>query len=85
MSLIKHSSILIVGVIISNGLAYVFHFIAGKMLGPEGYGEFGALMALLLVVALLENLLLVVELLVLVELVSILLFLEQHHLLVEYS
>lgn len=51
MSLIKHSSILIVGVIISNGLAYVFHFIAGRYLGPEDYGAFGALMALFLLIA----------------------------------
>jgi O-antigen/teichoic acid export membrane protein len=52
MSLLKHSSILIVGVIISNGLAYVFHFIAGRMLGPEEYGVFGALIALLTLTAL---------------------------------
>jgi O-antigen/teichoic acid export membrane protein len=52
MSLLKNSSIVIVGVIVSNMLAYAFHFIAGRMLGPEEYGEFGALMALFLLVAL---------------------------------
>ena len=40
------------GVIVSNLLAYAFHFIAGRMLGPEDYGVFGALMALFLLVAL---------------------------------
>jgi O-antigen/teichoic acid export membrane protein len=39
-----------VGVVVSNLLAYVFHFVAGRMLGPEDYGEFGALMALFILV-----------------------------------
>ena len=52
MSLLKNSSIVVVGVVVSNILAYVFHFIAGRMLGPEDYGVFGALMALYLMVAL---------------------------------
>jgi O-antigen/teichoic acid export membrane protein len=52
MSLLKNSTIVIAGVIVSNLLAYVFHFFAGRMLGPEDYGEFGALMALYLIVAL---------------------------------
>src|SRR5258706_16150340 len=52
MSLLKNSTIVIVGVVVSNILAYVFHFIAGRMLGPEDYGVFGALMALFLLVAL---------------------------------
>ena len=52
MSLLKNSTIVITGVIISNLLAYVFHFVAGRMLGPEDYGTFGALMALFLLVAL---------------------------------
>jgi len=52
MSLLKNSTIVIAGVIVSNLLAYLFHFIAGRMLGPEEYGEFGALMALYLIVAL---------------------------------
>jgi O-antigen/teichoic acid export membrane protein len=34
------------GVVVSNLLAYVFHFVAGRKLGPAEYGAFGALMAL---------------------------------------
>ena len=52
MSMVKNSTILIGGVMVSNLLAYAFHFIAGRMLGPESYGVFGALMALFLIVAL---------------------------------
>jgi len=52
MSLLKNSTIVIAGVVVSNLLAYVFHFIAGRMLGPGEYGEFGALMALYLIIAL---------------------------------
>lgn len=52
MSLLKNSTIVIVGIIISSLLAYVFHFVAGRMLGPEDYGVFGALMALLVLFAL---------------------------------
>ena len=52
MSLLKNSTIVVVGVIVSNLLAYIFHFVAGRMLGPDDYGVFGALMALLLMVAL---------------------------------
>src|SRR4030095_5805242 len=52
MSLLKNSTIVIVGVVVSNILAYVFHFIAGRMLGPEDYGIFGALMALFLLISL---------------------------------
>lgn len=52
MSLIKNSTIIVSAVIVSNLLAYAFHFIVGRMLGPEDYGEFGALMALFLIVSL---------------------------------
>ena len=52
MNLLKNSTIVIIGVIVSNLLAYLFHFIAGRMLGPEDYGVFGALMALFLLTAL---------------------------------
>ena len=52
MSLLKNSTIVVAGVIISNLLAYIFHFVAGRMLGPADYGVFGALMALFLIVAL---------------------------------
>jgi O-antigen/teichoic acid export membrane protein len=52
MSILKNSTIVIAGVIMSNLLAYAFHFIAARMLGPQDYGVFGALMALFLLVAL---------------------------------
>lgn len=52
MSLLKNSTIVIAGVIVSNLLAYLFHFLAGRMLGPEEYGAFGALMSLYLLIAL---------------------------------
>ena len=52
MSLLKNNTIVITGVFVSNLLAYAFHFIAGRMLGPQDYGVFGALMALFMLVAL---------------------------------
>jgi O-antigen/teichoic acid export membrane protein len=52
MSLIKNSTIIIIGVVISNLLAYIFHLVAGRILGPADYGVFGALMSLFLVIAL---------------------------------
>jgi O-antigen/teichoic acid export membrane protein len=45
MSQLKNSTFLVSGVIISNALAYAFHMIAGRALGPSEYGVFGALMA----------------------------------------
>jgi O-antigen/teichoic acid export membrane protein len=41
-----------VGIVVSNALAYGFHFVAGRMLGPEEYGVFGSLMALFFLVSL---------------------------------
>ncbi len=52
MSLVKNSTIVLTGVMISNGLAYSFHFIAGRTLGPDEYGVFGSLMALFMLAAL---------------------------------
>ncbi|WP_207512310.1 oligosaccharide flippase family protein [Longitalea luteola] len=52
MSILKNSTLVIAGVIVSNMLAYAFHFVAGRMLGPQDYGVFGALMSLFLLVAL---------------------------------
>src|SRR5258706_15666722 len=48
MSLLKNSTTVIAGIFVSNVLAYAFHFLAGRMLGPSDYGVFGALMALFL-------------------------------------
>ncbi len=50
MSLVKNSTIVIAGVLVSNLLAYLFHILAGRMLGPLEYGVFGALMSLFLLV-----------------------------------
>jgi len=52
MSLVRNSTIVIFGVIVSNLLTYLFHLIAGRVLGPADYGVFGALMALFLLTAL---------------------------------
>jgi len=52
MSLIRNSSIVISGIIISNLLAYVFHIYVARSLGPANYGTFGALMALFLLISL---------------------------------
>lgn len=52
MSILRNSTIVIAGVIVSNLLAYAFHFIAARMLGPQDYGVFGALMSLFLLIAL---------------------------------
>jgi len=52
MSLIKNSTIVVAGIIISNIFAYVFHIYVGRVLGPADYGVFGALMSLFLLVSL---------------------------------
>ncbi len=52
MGLLKNSSIVVAGVMISNILAYVFHIYVGRSLGPADYGVFGALMALFMIIAL---------------------------------
>lgn len=52
MSLLKKNAIVATGVILSNGLAFVFHFVAGRMLGPDEYGEFAAMLTVLMVIAL---------------------------------
>ncbi len=51
MGMIKNSSIVIFGVIVSNILAYIFHIYVGRALGPVEYGVFGALMSLFMIVA----------------------------------
>lgn len=50
MSLVKNSTIVISGVMVSNLLAYLFHILAGRLLGPLEYGVFGALMSLYLLI-----------------------------------
>lgn len=37
---------MIAGTLLANALAYAFHFVAGRTLGPEEYGDLGAVMAL---------------------------------------
>jgi len=51
MGMIKNSSIVIFGVLVSNILAYIFHIYVGRALGPVEYGVFGALMSLFMIVA----------------------------------
>jgi O-antigen/teichoic acid export membrane protein len=52
MTILKNSTIIIVAIIISNLFAYIYHIIAARILGPENYGVFGALISLLLIIAL---------------------------------
>lgn len=51
MSLLKKNVIVIIGVLISNLLAFIFHFVAGRRLGPDAYGVFSALLAMLMIIA----------------------------------
>jgi len=52
MSLVKNSTIIVLGIMVSNILAYCFHLYVGRALGPTDYGIFGALMSLFLIIAL---------------------------------
>ncbi|MFA5173559.1 MAG: oligosaccharide flippase family protein [Candidatus Pacearchaeota archaeon] len=52
MSILKNSSIIVAGIIISNALAYIFHIYVGRSLGPADYGIFGALIALMTILSL---------------------------------
>ena len=52
MGLTRNSSIITFGIIVSNILAYVFHIVVGRALGPTDYGEFGALISLYLIISL---------------------------------
>lgn len=45
MSLVRNSSIMIVAVVLANLLAYGFHLVAGRYLGPSGYGQLGVLIS----------------------------------------
>src|SRR3989344_5994039 len=52
MSLVKNSSIVAVSVLISSVLAYIFHIVVARSLGPAEYGVFGALFSLLTILML---------------------------------
>lgn len=52
MGMLKSSSIVVVGIIISNIFAFVFHIYVGRALGPADYGVFGALISLLTILSL---------------------------------
>ncbi len=46
MSLYKNTSLILVGTLIANILAYVFNILVARKIGPELYGVLGALLAL---------------------------------------
>jgi O-antigen/teichoic acid export membrane protein len=46
MSLYKNTSLILVGTLIANILAYVFNILVARKIGPESYGVLGALLAL---------------------------------------
>jgi len=50
-SLIKDNFILFVSFFILNLLGYLFHFYAGRNLGPSDYGIFGSLLSLIYIIA----------------------------------
>ena len=54
-SLFKNSSMVTGSIIISSISVYIFQIITARVLGPEDYGVFGALMALLIKVFSLES------------------------------
>lgn len=45
--LAKSSLVVLIGTMISNIAAYLYHLILGRILGPEGYGELSSLISLL--------------------------------------
>ncbi len=45
-SVVKNSAIVMGGAMISNILAYLYHLIVGRILGPQQYGELAALLSL---------------------------------------
>ncbi len=50
-SLLKHGGIVFISIVIANLLAYVLQIYFGRVLGPEGYGVFGSLMAILIIMS----------------------------------
>lgn len=43
---VKGSAIMLSGTMVANILAYVYHLVMGRMLGPVGYGELAALISI---------------------------------------
>jgi len=50
--LIRDNSILFISFFILNFFGYLFHFYAGRKLGPEDYGIFGSLLSLIYIIGL---------------------------------
>lgn len=48
-NLLKHSSIIFIATVISGVFGYLFQLYVGRALGPEGYGEFSALVSILII------------------------------------
>jgi len=55
MDMLKSSSIVVTGILISNVLAYIFHIYVGRALGPVDYGVFGALLSILTILSLIST------------------------------
>lgn len=49
--LIKGSALVFVGSVVTNGLNYLFHFITGRLLGPEQYAVVASLISLMFVIS----------------------------------
>ena len=43
---IKGSAIMFGGTMVTNVLAYLYHLVVGRILGPVGYGELAALLSI---------------------------------------
>ena len=53
--LFQDSAILIAATVISGGLNYLYHISMGRLLGPENYGIFGSLFALMYVLLIISD------------------------------
>ncbi len=49
-SVVKNSAVLMAGSVVGNGLAYVYHLVMARILGPVQYGELGALISIYYIV-----------------------------------
>lgn len=49
--LISSSSIIFIGTIIGSFFSYLFNMLVGRWLGPEQYGEFAALLSLMMIIS----------------------------------